>query len=95
MNILFIVKVKILKFELLKDHIGLLNYVASGKDNKFGACSLIAFQHTCFWCLFLDSCPTIQHSNIGNRLRSGTGLGTSTLYPKTNIKHAPLSYIGL
>lgn len=36
-------------------------------------------QHMSFWRLFLDSHPTIQHTNTGVRLRSKTELFTCTL----------------
>ena len=33
-----------------------------------------------FWWPFLDSYPTIHHTNIGVRLRSGSEIGTSILH---------------
>ena len=57
--------------------------------NKLWACSLISFQHMSFWCPFLDSHPTIHHSNIGASWRLVIELRTSTLMMGLNMVSDP------
>ena len=56
--------------------------ITSRMVKKNGACYPNYFQHMSFWCPFLDSHPTIHHSNTGAHLRSDT-----------NYTHLPCKHV--
>ena len=58
----------------------IMSTIASTMVKEIWTLSPISFQHMSLWCLFLDSHPTIQHSNAGVCLSSNTELGISTLH---------------